>query len=422
MARLLASVPRWSVRLARPAPLGLASSVRALSSAPCACAPASSPPPPPPTQPSSDADAATTHFGFRTVPEERKESLVGQVFASVAGSYDVMNDTMSLGIHRVWKDHLVHDVLDPRGGLTCLDVAGGTGDVALRILDHARTRYADRSTAVTVCDINASMLRAGQKRLKSTMYWNTPQLTFALGNAEDLSQPLAGSEPATKGPSPTGPNAGAAPLPPLPAAIIPSSSVDLYTIAFGIRNVTHPQAAINEAYRVLKPGGVFAVLEFGKVGIPLLAELYRLYSFNVLPLMGELVAGDRDSYQYLVESIARFPDQPTFARMIRQAGFLLPGDAQAEQLGWHAFDPASGLAPMPSLANGPGAAVANAAVCALEHLPGIGSVVAQQKQAIATQRAINADVQGAYQDLTFGIATIWLGIKPADAPTPPAQP
>lgn len=269
-----------------------------------------------------------THFGFQTVDESRKEGLVGGVFSSVASSYDMMNDAMSLGIHRLWKNRFV-DMLDPRGGIHCLDVAGGTGDIALRLLDHARTKYFDRETRVTILDINASMLIEGQKRVKQSMYWDTPQIKFQLGNAEALDQVMA--VPERKNPvmstrrNPI--------LPPLVSEPIESESVDLYTIAFGIRNCTHIDRVIAEAYRVLKPGGIFACLEFGKVSIPALAELYKQYSFHVIPPIGELLVGDRDSYQYLVESIERFPPQAEFARMVADAGFLLPGTAEAASMG-----------------------------------------------------------------------------------------
>lgn len=201
---------------------------------------------------------------------------VGGVFSSVASSYDVMNDAMSLGIHRLWKDQFVKQ-LNPRGGIRCLDVAGGTGDIANRILDHARTQHGDRDSHVTILDINAKMLKAGQKRMKQTMYWNTPQLAFQLGNAEDLNT----STPPSFGSPPVKAEAGLAkqrlppntsPLPPLPTVPIADSSIDLYTIAFGIRNCTHIDKVLSEAYRVLKPGGIFACLEFGKVNSPLLAQ------------------------------------------------------------------------------------------------------------------------------------------------------
>lgn len=189
-----------------------------------------------------------------------------------------MNDAMSLGVHRLWKDHFVSQ-LNPRGGISCLDVAGGTGDIARRILDHARTQHGDRKTQVTILDINAKMLRAGQKTMRQTMYWDTPQLAFQLGNAEDL----ATSTPPDFGGQISRANAASAvgvsktprntpPLPALPTLPVPDNSMDLYTIAFGIRNCTHIDNVLAEAYRVLKPGGIFACLEFGKVGVPYLAE------------------------------------------------------------------------------------------------------------------------------------------------------
>ncbi|KAL4400101.1 2-hexaprenyl-6-methoxy-1,4-benzoquinone methyltransferase [Malassezia pachydermatis] len=298
-----------------------------------------------------DQGRRTTHFGFQTVDESLKEGLVGSVFSSVASSYDMMNDAMSLGIHRLWKNHFV-EMLDPRGGIKCLDVAGGTGDIALRLLDHARTKHLDREMSVTVLDINPHMLIEGQKRMKETMYWNTPQIRFQLGNAEHLDRvmevPERKNPPASTRRNPV--------LPPLVSEPVESESMDLYTIAFGIRNCTHIDQVIREAYRVLKPGGIFACLEFGKVSIPLLAQLYKQYSFNVIPPIGELLVGDRDSYQYLVESIERFPTQADFARMVSEAGFLLPGSAEAASMG------------LPRLPN-----------------------------------------QGAWEDLTFGIATIWTG-------------
>ena len=222
----------------------------------------------------------------------------------------------------------------------------------MRRSDHARTQHGDRETRVTVRDINANMLIEGQKRMKETMYWNTPQLAFQLGNAESLNEPM-------EVPERVNPTAGTYRnpiLPPLVSAPIPDASMDLYTIAFGIRNCTHIDRVIAEAYRVLKPGGIFAVLEFGKVSIPLLAQVYKQYSFHVIPPIGQLLVGDRDSYQYLVESIERFPTQAQFAEMVADAGFLLPGSAEATSMG------------LPKLA-GP----------------------------------------GAWEDLTFGLATIWTG-------------
>ncbi|KAL7005203.1 2-hexaprenyl-6-methoxy-1,4-benzoquinone methyltransferase [Cystobasidiomycetes sp. EMM_F5] len=203
-----------------------------------------------------------------------------------------MNDFMSAGVHRLWKDHYVRK-LDPRGGMQCLDVAGGTGDIAQRILDHAKDRHYDRKIHVEMLDINAEMLEEGKKRFIKTMYHDGPQISFTLGNAENLHT-------------------------------VESNSKDLYTIAFGIRNCTHVDKVLEEAFRVLKPGGVFSCLEFGKVSNPILAKLYKEWSFQVIPALGHIVAADRDSYQYLVESIARFPSQPDFAKMIKDAGFILP--------------------------------------------------------------------------------------------------
>lgn len=242
----------------------------------------------------------STHFGFRDVAEEDKEGLgewlsgttstvihhytVGGVFSSVASSYDIMNDAMSLGIHRLWKDHFVSQ-LDPRGGINCLDVAGGTGDIARRILDHCRTQHSDRQTHVTILDINAKMLRAGQRAMRQTMYWDTPQLSFQLGNAEDLSTsipPDFDGKPQVAAASQNAKQPRNTPaLPALSTIPIPDNSMDLYTIAFGIRNCTHIDRVLSEAYRVLKPGGVFACLEFGKVGVPVLAEYVVVLSLSI---------------------------------------------------------------------------------------------------------------------------------------------
>ena len=221
-----------------------------------------------------------------------------EVFSSVAASYDTMNDVMSLGIHRLWKDRFVRS-LDPGrrvGGRPqrILDVAGGTGDIAFRMLDHAARRHHDFETAVTVADINADMLGEGEKRARAAGYLPSGRIAFVVEDAETL-------------------------------ASIPSGSVDLYTISFGIRNVTRISDALRSAYRVLRPGGVFACMEFSKVSPAPLDALYQRYSFSVIPLMGQLVAGDRDSYQYLVESIRRFPSQQQFAQMMRDAGFLMAG-------------------------------------------------------------------------------------------------
>jgi 2-methoxy-6-polyprenyl-1,4-benzoquinol methylase len=228
-------------------------------------------------------------------------SLVGAVFSSVASSYDTMNDLMSLGIHRLWKDHFVRG-LNPGAksaseretGWKILDVAGGTGDIAFRMLEHASRVNRDNKTQVTVADINGDMLREGKRRSLETPYAHSDRLSFVEVNAEKLS-------------------------------MIESNSLDLYTVAFGIRNFTDKQAALNEAFRVLKPGGVFACLEFSKVNNRLFDEVYKRWSFGAIPLIGQLVAGDRESYQYLVESIEKFPSQKEFRGMIKEAGFLIPG-------------------------------------------------------------------------------------------------
>ncbi|KAF2130196.1 UbiE/COQ5 methyltransferase [Dothidotthia symphoricarpi CBS 119687] len=265
---------------------------------------------PPPKSP-QDGPGGTTHFGFETVAEALKEQRVKNVFSSVASSYDSMNDFMSLGIHRLWKDHFVrslnpgrHPLSTPpststsspnhQPGWNILDIAGGTGDIAFRMLDHASTTNHDAHTRVTVADINPSMLLEGRKRSLTTPYAHSPRLDFIEANAEDLH-------------------------------MIPSASIDLYTVAFGIRNFTHKDVALREAFRVLKPGGVFACLEFSKVNNPLFDAVYQRWSFGAIPLIGQMVAGDRDSYQYLVESIARFPSQAEFRGMIEDAGFLVPG-------------------------------------------------------------------------------------------------
>lgn len=208
-----------------------------------------------------------------------------------------MNDLMSLGIHRLWKDHFVR-TLNPGAprdgggnGWNILDVAGGTGDIAFRLLGHATNIHGDRETKVTVADINADMLAEGRRRALQTPYGQTDRLEFVQANAESM-----------------------------PA--IPSGSIDLYTVAFGIRNFTDKEAALREAHRILKPGGVFACLEFSHVNSSLFNTVYKRWSFGAIPLIGQLVASDRDSYQYLVESIERFPDQEEFKGMIRDAGFL----------------------------------------------------------------------------------------------------
>jgi 2-methoxy-6-polyprenyl-1,4-benzoquinol methylase len=211
-----------------------------------------------------------------------------------------MNDLMSLGIHRLWKDNFVR-TLDPGSsggahdkGWSILDIAGGTGDIAFRMLDHATNTHGDHITKVTVADINPDMLAEGRKRALQTPYANTGRLDFVQENAESM-------------PS------------------IPPNSIDLYTVAFGIRNFTNKSAALHEAFRVLKPGGVFACLEFSHVNSSIFNAVYTRWSFSAIPLIGQLVAGDRDSYQYLVESIEQFPTQEEFKQMIEEAGFVVPG-------------------------------------------------------------------------------------------------
>lgn len=222
----------------------------------------------------------TTHFGFQTVPEAEKAGMVHGVFTRVASRYDVMNDLMSMGIHRLWKDAMM-DWLAPRPGQRLLDVAGGTGDIAFRFLSRAGSAHA------TVCDMTESMLAEGRRRAEAADLAGS--LDWVAGDAMAL--PFA------------------------------ANSFDVYTISFGIRNVTRIADALAEANRVLKPGGRLMVLEFSQLPNALLQKAYDLYSFNVIPVLGQVVANDRASYQYLVESIRRFPDQETFAAMIRAAGF-----------------------------------------------------------------------------------------------------
>ena len=226
------------------------------------------------------SDQSTTHFGFQTVPEGDKAGMVHGVFTRVASKYDIMNDVMSMGIHRVWKDAMM-DWLAPRPGQRLLDVAGGTGDVSFRFLGRAPGAHA------TVCDMTESMLVEGRHRAEADRM--ADRLDWVVGDAMAL--PFA------------------------------DNSFDVYTISFGIRNVTRIPDALREAYRVLRPGGRLMVLEFSQIPNEGLQWLYDRYSFNVIPVMGQIIAKDRDSYQYLVESIRKFPDQETFAGLIRAAGF-----------------------------------------------------------------------------------------------------
>ncbi|MFC4671542.1 bifunctional demethylmenaquinone methyltransferase/2-methoxy-6-polyprenyl-1,4-benzoquinol methylase UbiE [Seohaeicola nanhaiensis] len=222
----------------------------------------------------------TTHFGRETIPEGEKSGRVQGVFNSVASKYDIMNDVMSVGIHRLWKDAMM-DWLAPRPGQRLLDVAGGTGDISFRFLKRAGHGHA------TVLDLTEPMLVEGRKRAEAAQMQGS--LDWVVGDAMALP--------------------------------FEDNTFDVYTISFGIRNVTRPQEALNEAFRVLKPGGRLMVLEFSQLPDAGLQKLYDLYSFNVIPRMGQLIAGDRDSYQYLVESIRNFPDQETFLNMVRAAGF-----------------------------------------------------------------------------------------------------
>jgi demethylmenaquinone methyltransferase/2-methoxy-6-polyprenyl-1,4-benzoquinol methylase len=245
-------------------------------------------------------------FGFRRVPVDEKATLVGDVFGRVATRYDLMNDVMSAGVHRLWKRALI-DSLRPRKDAHLLDVAGGTGDIATRFLDQAAQNRARWSSAkVTLCDINPSMLGQGRDRMIDR---GVPgAVALVCGDAEQL--PFA------------------------------DASVDAVTIAFGIRNVTKPRAALEEMRRVLRPGGQFLCLEFSHVATPGLEAIYEAYSFHVIPALGELIAQDRDAYAYLVESVRRFPDQDTFAGMIAGAGFgqvkfrNLSGGIAAIHSGW----------------------------------------------------------------------------------------
>ena len=225
-------------------------------------------------------DQKTTHFGFQTVPEGEKAGRVQGVFNSVASRYDVMNDVMSMGIHRVWKDAMM-DWLAPRAGQKLLDVAGGTGDISFRFLARA-----GRGEAV-VLDLTEPMLVEGRKRAEAEHM--SEQLDWVVGDAMALP--------------------------------FPDNSFDVYTISFGIRNVTRPEVALAEAYRVLRPGGRLMVLEFSQIPNSAMQWAYDRYSFNVIPRMGQIIANDADSYQYLVESIRNFPDQETFLQMVRDAGF-----------------------------------------------------------------------------------------------------
>jgi demethylmenaquinone methyltransferase/2-methoxy-6-polyprenyl-1,4-benzoquinol methylase len=236
-----------------------------------------------------NARGPAADFGFRDVPEGEKAPLVRAVFDSVAGRYDLMNDLMSAGIHRWWKAEMVR-VLNPRPGQRLLDVAGGTGDIARRALPRVAPPHAGAGAAagggVVVCDANRQMLETG--RAGALDDGILAGIEWLCGDAEAL--PFA------------------------------DRSFDLYTIAFGLRNVTRIERALSEARRVLKPGGRFLCLEFTPAVAPLIQPLYDFYSFEVLPLLGQIVTGNRDAYTYLVESIRRFPSQSVLTEMVEAAG------------------------------------------------------------------------------------------------------
>ena len=258
---------------------------------------------PPMSDDAKNSTAGRTSFGFREVGEGERQGLVNEVFAAVAERYDVMNDLMSGGLHRLWKDDLVGWLGPPRAPVPyrLLDVAGGTADVAIRVM-----RASGPSATAVVCDISPEMLAVGRRKVDAAGLGD--RMSLVEGNAEALP--------------------------------FPAKSFDAYTIAFGIRNVTHIDRALAEAYRVLRPGGRFLCLEFSHVDVPMLDRLYDLHSFEVIPRLGQLVAGSADPYRYLVESIRRFPDQERFAGMIRTAGFEraafrnLTGGIAALHSGW----------------------------------------------------------------------------------------
>ena len=247
--------------------------------------------------------ADTASFGAREVPLADKQAMVDDVFRSVARRYDLMNDLMSFGLHRAWKDALVTAVNPPKNApFALIDIAGGTGDIATRVLAAGGA-----ATRATVCDVNADMLAVGRERAARRKDM-AGRIAFVESNAEALP--------------------------------FPERSFDAATIAFGIRNVPRIEAALAEAYRVLRIGGRFLCLEFSAVKVPGLAALYDLYSFNVIPALGRAVVGDADSYRYLVESIRRFPKPEAFAAMLRAAGFArvsfqsISGGIVALHSGW----------------------------------------------------------------------------------------
>jgi demethylmenaquinone methyltransferase/2-methoxy-6-polyprenyl-1,4-benzoquinol methylase len=246
------------------------------------------------------ADRLARSFGYDEIDPQEKSSRVREVFRRVASRYDLMNDLMSGGIHRLWKEALL-DWLAPRTGMHLIDVAGGTGDIAMRFLDRV-----DGEARVTLVDINDAMLGVGRDRALDAGWLG--EIDWIAGDAMQLP--------------------------------FPDRAFDAFTIAFGIRNVTHIDRALAEARRVLKPGGRFLCLEFSRIVLPVLNRIYDTYSFNVVPVIGRYVAKDEGSYRYLVESIRRFPDQPSFAALMRDAGFdqvryrNLSGGIAAIHSGW----------------------------------------------------------------------------------------
>ncbi|AWL13250.1 Demethylmenaquinone methyltransferase [Saliniradius amylolyticus] len=230
---------------------------------------------------SEQSQSDQTHFGYKTVDKKQKASMVADVFHSVAAKYDVMNDLMSMGIHRLWKRFTI-DCSGVRRGQTVLDLAGGTGDLTAKF-----SRMVGPEGKVILADINNAMLKVGRDKLRDNGI--VGNVDYVQANAEELP--------------------------------FPDNSIDVITIAFGLRNVTDKDKALHSMYRVLKPGGRLLVLEFSKPVHEGLNKVYDVYSFHILPKMGQLVAGDADSYQYLAESIRMHPDQETLKNMMEQAGF-----------------------------------------------------------------------------------------------------
>jgi demethylmenaquinone methyltransferase/2-methoxy-6-polyprenyl-1,4-benzoquinol methylase len=236
--------------------------------------------------PSNSSPREKASFGFREVASEQKPSLVRGVFESVAGRYDLMNDLMSGGIHRMWKRAMI-DWLQPQPDQAFIDVAGGTGDIAIRIHERLERQGRARSARIVVCDLTPPMLAIGRDRALD--HGILQGIAWVNGDAERL--PFA------------------------------DRTFDAYTVAFGLRNLTHLGDGLREARRVLKPGGRFLCLEFSRVAWPILDRLYDLYSFRILPMLGQMVTQDRAAYQYLVESIRKFPKQDELSRQIASAGF-----------------------------------------------------------------------------------------------------